>query len=293
MYGEASRRNFQKISGEGNSWGEVVHVNARPHFCYLIRFESFFVTCCLVCKMTKMSSAMKKERAQRKRDDKAEINRALAEAVKRKLFSEGRKPERGEVKAIMKRLEHGAIGGSPSCAARNYADAAKGSKRGEEPPKADDASTDLPEGVTGPSGGGRVERERERRIEEWRIAEENAERLAERLLVAEANVERLLGAKKGEEDGGKKVAEAKADRLTERLGAAEANVERLLEAKRGEEDVGKKVAEVNADRLKRNVLILEWSEKSGVSPELLSRISVFRKIRNLLGVRTFVIPVAF
>ena len=37
----------------------------------------------------------------------------------------------------------------------------------------------------------------------------------------------------------------------------------------------------------RNVLILEWSEKSGVSPELLGRIhAVFRKIRNLLGVRT-------
>ena len=35
FYGEASRRNFQKISGEGNSWGEVEHVNARPHFCYL------------------------------------------------------------------------------------------------------------------------------------------------------------------------------------------------------------------------------------------------------------------
>ena len=36
----------------------------------------------------------------------------------------------------------------------------------------------------------------------------------------------------------------------------------------------------------RDILILEWLEKSGVSPELLGRISVFRKIRNLLGVRT-------
>ena len=35
----------------------------------------------------------------------------------------------------------------------------------------------------------------------------------------------------------------------------------------------------------RNIFNLEWSEKSGVSPELLGRISGFRKIRNLLGVR--------
>ena len=185
----------------------------------------------------------------------------MADAVTKRLFSaQGRKPEKGEVKAIMKRLEHGAIGGSPSCAARNYADAAvTGSKRSEEPPKANkaDASTDIPEGVTGSSDRGRSDRER--KVEGWRKeAEANADRLKERLLVAEANVERLLGAKRGEEEArGKKVAEANADRLTERLVVAEANVERLLEAKRGEEDVGKKVAEVNADRLKERLLVAE------------------------------------
>ena len=36
----------------------------------------------------------------------------------------------------------------------------------------------------------------------------------------------------------------------------------------------------------RNILILEWSEKSGVSPELVGRISVFRKIRNPKSTRS-------
>ena len=89
--------------------------------------------------MVKLTSAVKRERALKRRECKADTNRALADAITRRLYSaQGRRPEKGEIKAIMKKLEHGALGGSPTCAARNYgADVVTGRKRSEEPPKAD------------------------------------------------------------------------------------------------------------------------------------------------------------
>ena len=60
--------------------------------------------------MTKMLSAMKKEKAQKRHDAKTENNRVLAEALTKKLFSDERKPEKGVVKSMMKNLtEHGEL----------------------------------------------------------------------------------------------------------------------------------------------------------------------------------------
>ena len=92
--------------------------------------------------MVKLSSAVKRERAMKRRDGKSEVNRALAVAISRKLFSDGRKPEKGEVKSIMKNLtsvkERGDLGGSPKCA--SYAEAVGGMRRKEEPPSTDEGA---------------------------------------------------------------------------------------------------------------------------------------------------------
>ena len=58
------------------------------------------------------------------------------------FFSDGRKPEKGEVKSIMQKLtsvkERGDLGGSPKCA--SYAEAVGGMRRKEEPPSKDEGA---------------------------------------------------------------------------------------------------------------------------------------------------------
>ena len=63
------------------------------------------------------------------------MHRKLAEAIKDSLFSTGRKPEKGQIKATIRSILASGAGGSPKFT--NYADATGGRRRQEEPARSE------------------------------------------------------------------------------------------------------------------------------------------------------------
>ena len=115
----------------------------------------------------KQSSAMKAAKAQKRRDAKTEVHRKLAEAIKDSLFSTGRKPEKGQIKATIRSILASTAGGSPKFT--SYADAT-GGRRQEEP--ASSKTKTIPElnkTVKGLRGEGKVQ---EQVVEEVKIQEQ-------------------------------------------------------------------------------------------------------------------------